>query len=564
MLAKRYWDMKSSRSPSPRDRGDEMIGERYWGDGDKSKKRRRERSKESSNERKKSRTDKTSSVELQKSKAPPVKKDLMDPILTRTGGAYIPPAKLKMMQQNIQDKNSVAYQRLSWEALKKSINGLINKVNASNIGIIVRELLKENVLRARGILCKSIMQAQAFSQTFTNVYAALAAVINSRFPQIGELLIKRLIIQFIRGIKRKDKTLCVSSGRFLAHLVNQNVAHEIIALEILSFLFEKVQDITNDTEAGLKTRNNCAELAAVILTECGATLERKGKECTKMIFGSINNIISDGKIEERVRYSLEALWATRQSEYKDNPAVIEELDLVEEDQQITHMMELNSQHDEEDILNVFKHDPDFETNENKYKEIGSSILGGSDESGSDEGSTDSDDSEDEDDKDGEAENQGSIFDQTEGNMLAFRRTIYLVLKSSLDVDEAAHKIRKGNIKPGWEIELCNMILDCCAQERFFDKYFSRLAQRFCELEKVYKECFEEIFKTAYETCHRLETNKLRNVARLFSHLFVTDAISWVVMNVIRLTGDSTTSSGRVFIKILFQVCVNLFLVNTFD
>ena len=45
-----------------------------------------------------------------------------------TGGAYIPPAKLRMMQSQIQDKSSVVYQRLAWEALKKSINGLINKV----------------------------------------------------------------------------------------------------------------------------------------------------------------------------------------------------------------------------------------------------------------------------------------------------------------------------------------------------------------------------------------------------------------------------------------------------
>ena len=34
------------------------------------------------------------------------------------------------MQQQIQDKSSVAYQRIAWEALKKSINGLINKVTS--------------------------------------------------------------------------------------------------------------------------------------------------------------------------------------------------------------------------------------------------------------------------------------------------------------------------------------------------------------------------------------------------------------------------------------------------
>nr|KAF6494439.1 CWC22 spliceosome associated protein-like protein [Rousettus aegyptiacus] len=33
------------------------------------------------------------------------KKDELDPLLTRTGGAYIPPAKLRMMQEQITDKN---------------------------------------------------------------------------------------------------------------------------------------------------------------------------------------------------------------------------------------------------------------------------------------------------------------------------------------------------------------------------------------------------------------------------------------------------------------------------
>ena len=61
------------------------------------------------------------------------------------------------------------------------------------------------------------------SPTFTHVYAALAAVVNSKFPNIGELLLKRLILNFKRGYRRNDKTRCVSSTRFIAHLINQQV-----------------------------------------------------------------------------------------------------------------------------------------------------------------------------------------------------------------------------------------------------------------------------------------------------------------------------------------------------
>lgn len=39
---------------------------------------------------------------------------------------------------------------------------------------------------------------------------------------------------------------------------------------------------------------------------------------------------------------------------------------------------------------------------------------------------------------------------------------------------------------------------------------------------------------------------------MLQHLLTTDAISWSVLANIRLTEDDTTSSSRIFIKILFQ------------
>ena len=74
------------------------------------------------------------------------------------------------------------------------------------------------------------------------------------------------------------------------------------------------------------------------------------------------------------------------------------------------------------------------------------------------------------------------------------------------------------------------------------------------LHQKWQALFEDCFHKQYALIHRLETNKLRNVAKLFAHLLHTDAISWAVLSDIRLTEDDTTSSSRIFIKILFQVC----------
>lgn len=72
------------------------------------------------------------------------------------------------------------------------------------------------------------------------------------------------------------------------------------------------------------------------------------------------------------------------------------------------------------------------------------------------------------------------------------------------------------------------------------------------LHERWQDAFEEGFATQYNTIHRLETNKLRNVAKLFGHLLHTDSVSWAVLGCIHLNEDDTTSSSRIFIKILVQ------------
>ena len=76
-------------------------------------------------------------------------------LTVRSGGTYIPPARLRALQSQITDKSSKEYQRMAWEALKKSINGLINKINVSNIKHIVPELFSENLIRGRGLFSEA-------------------------------------------------------------------------------------------------------------------------------------------------------------------------------------------------------------------------------------------------------------------------------------------------------------------------------------------------------------------------------------------------------------------------
>ncbi|NXP05624.1 CWC22 factor, partial [Thinocorus orbignyianus] len=467
------------------------------------------------------------------------KKEEVDPILTRTGGAYIPPAKLRMMQEQITDKNSLAYQRMSWEALKKSINGLVNKVNVSNIENIIHELLQENIVRGRGLLSRSILQAQSASPIFTHVYAALVAIINSKFPNIGELILKRLILNFRKGYRRNDKQLCLTSSKFVAHLMNQNVAHEVLCLEMLTLLLERPTD-------------DSIEVAIGFIKESGLKLTEVSPRGINAIFDRLRHILHESKIDMRVQYMIEVMFAVRKDGFRDHPIIPEGLDLVEEEDQFTHMLPLEDDYNPEDVLNVFKMDPNFMENEEKYKTLKKEILDeGDSESEADQeaGSSEEDEEDEEEDEDGQ---KVTVHDKTEINLVSFRRTIYLAIQSSLDFEECAHKLLKMDFPESQTKELCNMILDCCAQQRTYEKFFGLLAGRFCMLKKEYMESFEAIFKEQYDTIHRLETNKLRNVAKMFAHLLYTDSIPWSVLECIILSEETTTSSSRIFVKIFFQ------------
>jgi len=325
----------------------------------------------------------------------------------RSGGVYIPPARLRALQAQITDHTSKEFQRMAWEALKKSLQGLVNKANTANIRQIVPELFGENLIRGRGLLAQSLIKAQAASLPFTPIYAALVAVINSKIPTLGELLLRRLVLRFRKGYKRNDKAVCLSATTFLAHLVNQQVAHEMVAAQILLLLLKKPTD-------------DSVEIAVNFTREVGQFLDDMNPAIANVVFDQFRNILHEAPIDKRTQYMIEVLFQARKDKFKDNTAVKEELDLVEEEDQIKHFVELDGDIDPQDTLNIFRYDAEWEENEASYKKLKGEILGeGSDYDDDDDSDDDSDDGEDEEQKAIE------IKDQSNADLVNLRKTIYL-------------------------------------------------------------------------------------------------------------------------------------------
>ncbi|CAA9991178.1 cell cycle control protein, putative [Plasmodium knowlesi strain H] len=512
----------------------------------------------------------------------------------KAGGVYIPPFKLERLKKEVTNKKSALYQKQEWLKLKKKINNIVNKVNVDNIGDVCYELFECNLIRGKGIFSRALIHAQLSSPAFTHVFAALLCIINSKFPTIGLLTIQRIILHFRRSYKRNDKIVCMNSVKFIAHMINQRVIHEIVGLQLCSIL---LQNITNDS----------VQVCTYFLAEVGELYMNICRKGIDIIFDRLKDIIQEGKINIKTQYDIEKLWTYRKNYFRDFPTILEDLDLIDEDEKIVHEIDLlDESFENQEELNIFREvTPEQYEEENiEWENIANELLHGdasggrrkgrnaSDQSdecdqrdesdrsdeidgasaGSDESSTDSendhpqarehsdisdgksgrDDEEEEDDDQAKQE----ITDMTEQYLINLRKNVYLSIMSSLSFEECVHKLLKLNIKKGYEIEICNMLIDCCCMEKTFQKFYALQAERLCKLKIIYQENFQKCFQNSYNTAHRLETAKLRNCAKLFAHLLYTDSVSWSIFLNIKLSEEDTTSSTRIFLKILLQELTN--------
>ena len=382
------------------------------------------------------------------------KKEYEELLTARSGGRYVPPARLRELQKQITDKTSKEYQRMAWEALKKSINGLINKVNSSNIKHIVPELFTENLIRGKGLFARSIMRAAAASTPFIPIYACLVAIVNTKLPQVGELLLHRLVSQFKKAFKRNDKAVCLSSTAFIAHLCNFGVVSELLPAQCLLLLLNKPTD-------------DSVEIAVGLTKEVGAHLEETNKAIATAVYDQFRNLLHEADLDKRQQYSIEVLFQIRKDQYKDNPAVPEALDILPEEDLIEHRIGLDDKLNTQDTTNIFRYDPDYQENEAAYAALKGQILG--EEEGSDEEEYETASSAES--EEAAEEREMEIKDQTNQDLVNLRRTIYLTIMSSSTFEEATHKLMKINLPPEKESELVSMLVEVCCQEKTYSKLY---------------------------------------------------------------------------------------------
>ena len=71
-------------------------------------------------------------------------------------------------------------------------------------------------------------------------------------------------------------------------------------------------------------------------------------------------MLHESSLDKRTQYMIEVMFQVRKDGFKDNPSVPEELDLVEEDDQFTHMITLEDATGGDEVRDNNYHELDTE------------------------------------------------------------------------------------------------------------------------------------------------------------------------------------------------------------
>ncbi|KAG7841062.1 hypothetical protein KL942_002050 [Ogataea angusta] len=448
---------------------------------------------------------------------------------------YVPPAKLKaLLAESEVSYASEEYQRLQWEKLKKQINGEINKVSTENIKEVVLDLFKLNLIRGRGWLVRCLMKSQVLSQSYTTVYAALICVLNSKIPELGELLVTRLILQFRKAYKNNDRDTCKASVIFLSQLVNFQVCHDIVVLQLLFLLLEHPTDTT-------------VEIACALLHNCGHFLSENSSVALNAVFERLGTVLTEDMVSKRIQLLIQEAFKQRKNNYDAAPVIAEDLDLVEDEDKVTHTLSLDDKLKAQETLNTFQFDQEYEKHEKEYDELRKQILG------LDNDSTDNESEDESEDDEADDEVKEQIRDLTESELTNFQKTVYLTMMSSINHEEAVHKLLKLQpIDPERKEQmLVDMIVKCCAQEKTYSKYYALVGEKLISVNRKWTKAFDQVFVDNYTNCHRYELSLIRNIGSFWGHMLASDKMGWEILQIVQLTEVDTNSASRIFLKFVF-------------
>lgn len=134
-----------------------------------------------------------------------------------------------------------------------------------------------------------------------------------------------------------------------------------------------------------------------------------------------------------------------------------------------------------------------------------------------------------------------------------RRAIFCIIMSGEDYLDAFEKILRLNLPGKQDREILRVLVECCLQEKVFNKYYSLLAAKLCHHDKNHKFTLQYCLWDHFKQLDSMEMRRLANLARFLADLIGSFSLSLAVLKAVDFTDSAVlTSKVMMHFRILFE------------
>ena len=142
-----------------------------------------------------------------------------------------------------------------------------------------------------------------------------------------------------------------------------------------------------------------------------------------------------------------------------------------------------------------------------------------------------------------------------------KRAIFCIIMGSEDCEDAFEKLCRGSmLQNKSERDACRVLLECCLNEKVYNKFYGHLAARMCEFQPQCKFSMQLAFWDIFKQFDSMDARKAANLAKFLFHLTVTHEILrlMTVLKAMDISEDDMQPSAQIFLTILMTSILSHF------
>uniref|UniRef100_A0A673GMU4 Nucleolar MIF4G domain-containing protein 1 n=1 Tax=Sinocyclocheilus rhinocerous TaxID=307959 RepID=A0A673GMU4_9TELE len=427
-----------------------------------------------------------------------------------TAGKYVPPH----LREAVDSKR-----KAELEKLKRTVKGLINRLSQPNMASISSQLEELYMSTSRkdmnetltDILLAACVTPALMPERLLMEHNLLVSVLHHSVGlEVGAHFLETVVRQFDKTYSQLDATdkECDNLVSIIAHLYNFHVVHALLVFDILKKLVTRfsAKDV---------------ELVLLVLKNVGFALRKDDPLALKeLISEAQRKANAEGERfqdQTRIRFMLETMLALKNNDMRKIPGYDPEP--VEKLRKLQRTL-IHSSAGGSDMKLRVSLDSLLEAEcVGRWWIVGSSWSGAPmiDDHGN-----------------------KTTTPSTKGEQLAhkqrmntdIRRNIFCVLMSSEDYLDAFEKLLRLGLKDQQEREIVHVLMDCCLQEKMFNRFYAVLAEKFCSHDRRFQMTFQFSLWDKFKDLANLSSRSFSNLVQLVTHLLHRKCLSLSILKAI--------------------------------